>query len=395
MRKWIQDYINTCDTCSKIKVPRHKPYGLLQSLEVPSKPWASISMDFIVDLPASEGHDSVLVVVDRFSKVAHFLPCSKDIDAAGTAKLFLDQVFKLHGFPETIISDRGSVFTSKFWSRLLELCGVKRKLSTSYHPQIDGQIERVNQILEQYLRAYCDYQQDNWCPLLSMAEFAYNNAIQASSKQTPFFANYGYHPHFAVQPIVDAQVPAAENRATLLREVHNELKKNVEAAQKEQAKYYDRRHMEPPDFKVGNKVWLLRRHIKTTRPSDKLDYQRLGPFVILQKIGSRAYKLQLPKTMNIHDVFHVSLLEPYHANIIPGRIQSPPAPAIIEGQEEYEVEQILDSRIQRGKLQYLVDWKGYGPADRSWEPIENLEHCNELIDKFHSKYQSRPRRSSA
>ena len=186
-------------------------------------------MDFIVDLPAFEGHDSVLVVVDRFSKMAHFLPCSKDIDAAGTAKLFLDQVFKLHGFPETIISDRGSVFTSKFWSRLLELCGVKRKLSTSYHPQIDGQTERINQILEQYLRAYCDYQQDNWCPLLSMAEFAYNNAIQASSKQTPFFANYGYHPHFDSSTIVDTQVPAAENQATLLREVHSKLKKSVEA----------------------------------------------------------------------------------------------------------------------------------------------------------------------
>ena len=184
MRKWIQDYINTCDICSRIKVPRHKPYGLLQSLEVPSKPWASISMDFIVDLPASEGHDSVLVVVDMFSKMAHFLPCSKDIDAAGIAKLFLDQVFKLHGFPENIISDRGSVFTSKFWSRLLELCGVKRKLSTSYHPQIDGQIKRVNQILEQYRRAYCDYQQDNWCPLLSMAvclQQCHPNIVQTNS----------------------------------------------------------------------------------------------------------------------------------------------------------------------------------------------------------------------
>ena len=165
-------------------------------------------MDFIVDLPAFECHDSVVVVVDRFSKMAHFLPCSKDIDAASTAKLFLDQVFKLHGIPETIISNRGSIFTSKFWSRILELCGVKQKLSTSYHPQTDGHTEKVNQTLEQYLQANCDYKQGNWCPLFPMAEFDYNNAIQALSKQTPFFANYGYHPQFTVQATVDTQVPA-------------------------------------------------------------------------------------------------------------------------------------------------------------------------------------------
>ena len=239
------------------------PWKFHQNLGLPS-PWISLWIS-----QSSEGHDSVLVVVDRFSKMAHFLPCSKDIDAAGTAKLFLDQVFKLHGFPETIISDRGSIFTSKFWSRLLELCGVKRKLSTSYHPQTDGQIKRVNQILEQYLRAYCDYQQDNWCPLLSMAEFAYNNAIQASSKQTPcFLPTMDTTPICTVQPTVDAQVPAAENRATLLREVHNELKKNVEAAQKEQAKYYDRRHMEPPRLQSGKQSLVI------TTPHQ--DYQTKG-----------------------------------------------------------------------------------------------------------------------
>src|SRR5690606_38671915 len=153
---------------------------LLKSLEVPQRRWDSISMDFIVGLPRSSGYDSILVVVDRLTKMAHFISCTTDIDSEGTAKLFRDYIFKLHGLPSYVVSDRGPQFRAQFLGDLYRILKVERQLSTAHHPQTDGQTERVNQILEQYLRGYCNYQQDNWFELLSLAEFAYNNTLSST-----------------------------------------------------------------------------------------------------------------------------------------------------------------------------------------------------------------------
>jgi hypothetical protein len=149
---------------------------------------------------------------------------------------------------------------------------------------------------------------------------------------------------------------------------------------------------ELPPFKVGDMVWLLRKNISTTRPSRKLDYRRLGPYKIVKCVGESklAFKLNLPPNMRIHPVFHGSLLSPYHANILPGRVQPPPPPVEIEGQQEYEVDEVLDSKILRNKLKYLVSWVGYAPNDRTWEPAENLENSVEDVERFHARYPNRP-----
>ena len=152
MRKYIIDYVEACDTCHRNKMPRHKPFGLLQPLPVPERPWSSISMDFITKLPISDGYDSVFVVVCRMTKQAHFIPCRETMKAEEFASLFIDNIFRIHGMPDDIVSDRGSLFRSDFWQQLLKKMKVVSKMSTAFHPQTDGQTERVNQTLEQYLR---------------------------------------------------------------------------------------------------------------------------------------------------------------------------------------------------------------------------------------------------
>jgi IS30 family transposase len=157
MWKTLKDYVTTCDICSHFKVPRHRPYELLRPLPIPKKPWSSISMDFIIDLSNSKDFNSIFVMVDRLTKMAHFIPCNKRVASEETTRLFMDNIYKYHGLPNDIISDRGLQFTSKFWQSLFKILKVKIKLSSAYHPQTDGQIERINQVLEQYLRYTINY----------------------------------------------------------------------------------------------------------------------------------------------------------------------------------------------------------------------------------------------
>lgn len=392
MRQFVKMFVTTCDTCQRNKSPRHKPYGLLQSLPIPETPWSSISMDFITQLPPSNGFTSILVFVDRLTKMAHFVPTHDEVDANETMTLFLEHVVRAHGLPDDIVSDRGTTFTAQFTQAFMSALQVKQNLSTAFHPQTDGQTERTNATLEQYLRCFLNYQQDNWAQLLPLAEFAYNNTVHTSTNQTPFFALHGYHPRFSIHvPRVARNSPEANRRIQLLKDIQADLKFHITAAQETQARYYNQHVQAPPDFVPGDKVWLLRRNIKTSRPSDKLDYRRLGPFKIVAPVGTRSFRLDLPASMSrIHPVFHVSLLEPFHANTISGRQAPPPPPIEVEGQIEYEVEAILDSRWRYRKLQYFVDWKDCTPDERTWEPADHVAHCDELIAEFHRRFPTKP-----
>jgi Integrase zinc binding domain/Chromo (CHRromatin Organisation MOdifier) domain/Integrase core domain len=393
MRQYINEYLLSCDICARNKTPRHKPHGTLHPLPIPPAAWSSVSMDFIVELPESNGFNAILVCVDRFTKMAHFCPTTTNVTSEDTAELYLRYVFKHHGLPSDIVSDRGTQFVSHFSKRLYELCGIKHNKSTAYHPQSDGQTERVNQVLEQYLRIFCDYQQDNWFELLPLAEFSYNNAQHASTLMSPFFANYGVNPRFSLQVSNDpSQNPAAEDLVARLKTIHQQLKENLTAAQTKYKEFHDVHVKEAPPFAVGDLVWLSRRNITTTRPSTKLDFKRLGPYKILDVVGESkmAFKLDLPRSMKIHPVFHASLLDPHHANTIPGRTQPPPPPVTVEDALEYEVKEVLDSRIRHNKLEYFVDWVGYAPHERSWEPASYLDHATEEIARFHERYPDRP-----
>ena len=212
MWKLVKDFIKTCDICARSKTVHHRSYELLRPLPLPDWSWSSISMDFITDLPLSEGHDSILVVVDRFTKMAHFIPCSKAISGLETTNLILANVVRLHGLPDDIVSDRGAPFISHFWKRLFHILGTTTKLSTTFHPQTNGQTKRVNQVLEQYLRCVVSYQQDDWTMFLPMAEFTYNNTLHSSIGTSPFFANFGFQPRFSISLPSDQWTPRLKSR---------------------------------------------------------------------------------------------------------------------------------------------------------------------------------------
>ena len=392
MTKFVNKYVETCDSCARTKSRRHAAHGQLQPLPVPQSRWTDISYDFITELPKSNGYDAILVVVDRLTKMSHFIPTTTKVDAEGTALLFRQHVWKHHGTPERTVSDRGTVFNSKFLKALYELLGIKPLMSTAYHPQTDGQTERVNQNLEQYLRLYTTYLQDDWSNLLDTAEFTYNNTEHSSTGMTPFFANYGYHPRVTPSP-VRSSVPAAETLAKDLDSITKELKAMITLANERHARFYDRNHPEAPSFKEGDKVWLSGVNVKTMRPSKKLDDRRLGPFTIKSKKSDLVFELALPATMNIHPVFHATLLEPHKGDPIPGRVQPPPPPIEVEGEEEYEVEKILDSRwIENGsRFQYRVKWVGYPSSENSWEPPEFVTNSSEEVTAYHTRYPSKPR----
>ena len=293
---YVKKYVSTCDLCSRSKSPRHLKHGELAPLPVPSSPWKGISCDFVTDLPISKGYDSLFVVIDRLTKMCHLAPCNKTTSAPEFAKMFLHHVIRLHGIPDSIVSDRGSIFTSQFWNALTKSLDLKKRLSTAFHPQTDGQTEKMNQTVEQYLRIYCNHQQDNWSDLLSLAEFSYNNAQHSSIGCSPFYANYGYNPKFTVdlKKFDKYPVPAAQDMAQRLKTLHEDLVELIKVAQNQQARYYDAKHKRI-EYKVGDKVWLLSPNIRTQRPSKKLDWKRLGPYPILERIGTQAYRLKLPR----------------------------------------------------------------------------------------------------
>ena len=314
--------------------------------------------------------------------------------SANLARLYVTHVFSRHGIPSDIISDRGSTFTSQFMSSLGRLLNMKLNYSTAFHPETDGQTERTNQQIKGYLRLYTNYEQSDWANLLPIAEFAYNNAPHSATQISPFFANYGYNPRATSNLDASIPDPTAHDFAHALIEVHKYCREQITVAQSQYQIPADRHRLTPPNFMVGDLVWLNAKNITTKRPSKKLDHKRLGPFPIAKKVSSHAFRLTLPHGMRfLHPVFHVSLLEPHHVNTIPNRVQPPPLPVEVDGHTEYEVAAILDSRIRRRRLEYLVQWKGYENTAESttWEPSDHVNHSPDLIAIFHRLHPSKPR----
>lgn len=382
MGKTIEDYVNGCDLCQRVKPRTHAPYGPLKPLSTPDRKWTHISYDFITGLPECEGKDGILVVVDRFSKGAHFIPCKiEGLTAESTARLFLDNVWKLHGTPESTISDRGTQFNNHFLKRLYELLDIKPSFSSAYHPETDGQTERVNQILENYLRNFVSHRQDDWVELLSQAEFSYNNHVSSTTGQSPFYLWYGEDPHFYPGAAREEKIPAAEDLAKRIKYVSDEAKAMINIAQERYKEQADKSRGIDPDFSVGDMVWLNRKNMKTDRPAKKLDWRYLGPYKVLEKVG-RAYRLEIPKTWEIHPVFHSSLLEKVGEDNY-DREPIPQPPEIINNEEEWEVEKILNSKIKRGKTEYLVRWKGFTTKSDEWVPFKDIENAQDMVNAFH------------
>jgi len=218
--------------------------------------------------------------------------------------------------------------------------------TSGYHPEGDGQMERANQTLEQYLCIYCNYQQDKWSELLPLAEFAYNNAPSATTGVSPFFANKGYHPNISIHPERDLSSTLAHDYAIDLNELHLFLQEEMSLAQKRYQGPADAHRIPAPDFKVGEQVFVKAKYFRSTCPSKKLSEKNLGPFEIIARPGSHSITVRLPNSMHsVHPVFHVSQLEPATPNTIPNHIQPPLPPVEVNGEPEYEISEILDSKL--------------------------------------------------
>jgi len=260
METEIRKYCSECDNCQRTKSPRHAKHGLLHPLEMACKPWTHISTDFITDLPESEGATMILVVVDRFTKMAHFIPIKKK-DSPTVARAYLENVWKYHGFPEDVVSDRDGTFTGQYFTDLYDYLGIKKSMSTGFHPESDGQTERINQVIESYLRSYCNYEQNDWASMLAVAEYAYNNSKHSSTKISPFYANYGFEPRTNWPTNIQFRNPASELYGHYMNAVHKKLSEQLSVSIEAMRKNYDKKRKDIVPFKPGELVMLNGRNI--------------------------------------------------------------------------------------------------------------------------------------
>ena len=264
-------------------------------------------------------------------------------------------------------------------------------MSTAFHPQSDGQTERLNRTLETMLRIYTTYKQDRWDECLPAAEIAYNNSKLASTGYTPFELDCGQHPRTPITLTSESNVAASNDFINHWNNMIKIAKDLLMEAQDRQTKYANQ-HRRHEEFNIGNKVLLSTRNINNPfdkqRPTKKLASKYIGPYTIIAKISPVVYKLNLPSSLKIHPVFHISLLKSYNESDEFERTSTPPPAIIIDNEEEYEVEYILDKRIIRKQPQYLVKWTGYPLYDATWEPLDNLNNASDLIKAFETSRQN-------
>ncbi|KAJ9531498.1 hypothetical protein QJQ45_015038 [Haematococcus lacustris] len=377
MHKTVQEYVRTCDKCQRNKASNQLPPGLLQPLPIPSRNWQQVSMDFIGPLPATpRGHTMIFTIVDKLSKMIHLIPTTTTATAHDTARLFFDHIFKHHGLPEAIISDRDPKFTSDFWTSLFHLTGTRLLLSSAYHPQTDGQTERANRTVEDMLRPYVNDHKTDWDQHLAAVEFAYNSSEHVGTGFTPFYLNYGQHPTtpsaLLLPPPTLVPSQAAEDFVTSMR---NNLTAARSALQRsiDTQKLHADQHRRHEEFEVGDLVLLscANLNLQTAVNSAKLQPRFVGPFKVLAKHSPVSYKLDLPSSMRILPTFHISRLRPYlSSSSFPERaVELQPSPVIIDGEAYFTVEAILGRRWNDAQhaFQYLIKWAGYDDSFNSWE----------------------------
>ena len=402
LQKDVRDYVTSCPSCIANKASNRRPLGLLQPLPIPERKWEQVTIDLITQLPKSKaGHDAILTCVDKLTKMIHLVPTVTTATSPDVARLFFDNVVRLHGLPSSIVSDRDPRFTSQFWQTIMKLCGTNLRMSTAYHPQSDGQTERANRTIEDMLRSYVNHRHSDWDTHLAAIEIAYNNSTNQSTGFSPFYLNYGFHPATPVtldlRSATSHAIPnqAAADFAAALATDLAAARSSLAAAQERQTRYANQKRRDY-QFATGDSVMLSTANLTPAGPSRKLSAKWCGPFKVSQVISRTAYKLDLPASMKIHPVFHISLLKPYVPDHrFPGRAFARPPP-IAGTTDTFLVERLLDRRqIKVGSKfvrQYLVQWQGYPLYEATWEPLENLvgTHVRKMVRALDASLDSLP-----
>jgi RNase H-like domain found in reverse transcriptase/Reverse transcriptase (RNA-dependent DNA polymerase)/Integrase zinc binding domain/Retroviral aspartyl protease/Integrase core domain/Retrotransposon gag protein/Chromo (CHRromatin Organisation MOdifier) domain len=381
LKEAVIQIVQQCNTCQINKGENVASPGLLQPLPIPDGPWSVISMDFICGLPKSEGKDVILVVVDRFTKYCHLITLSHPFKAADVSQKFLDSIYKLHGLPSKIITDRDPLFTSNFWKELMKRIGVELNYSTAYHPQTDGQTERLNQCIEAYLRCMVFQKPKEWGKWIAMAEFWYNTNYHSSLKITPFEALYGYPPPQLGLGTAPKSINQAVNELLEERQQTTKvLKEQLLRAQNRMKKFADRRRSERT-YQIGDWVYLKLQpyrqiSVQGNNGTHKLKPKYYGPFEIIEKIGAVAYKLNLPQGSLIHPVFHVSQIKKCKGVVRDITNQLP----ILGPKGNWRIEPlaILDRRVIKKNnqvaVEVLIKWSNLDEDEATWEDYEYIRH---------------------
>ena len=296
----------------------------------------------------------MLVVCDRLSKMMHFVATTEGTLAEGLVRLFQDNVWKLHGLLESVVSDRGPQFAVELTKELNRMLGIKTKLSTAFHPQTDGQTERINQKLEQYLRFFIEHRQKDWPEWMAAAEFAINNKVHMATKVSPFIANYGREMRMGGDIRRKGKVKSATEFVERMKKVHEEAEVALRKTQEEMKRYADRGRKETKEWKKGDRVLLSTKDLVfKKRPSKKLMERYVGPYTIEEIVSSNAVKLKLPSSMRIYPVVNVSQIVRYKEQV-KGQKKEKGKPVEVEGVEEWEVEKILNKKKMREVVKYLI-----------------------------------------
>lgn len=412
MHQEIAAFVQACELCTRTKSSKSAPPGYLKPLPVPFRAWSDISIDYITPLPDCKHYDStfkhILVVVCRLTKMRHFIG-TRTLKTEELVEAFIGQVYTLHGTPDNIISDRGTQFVSGFWAQLSERLGVTLKHSSAFHPQTDGQTERINSVLEQYLRAFVNFHQDDWMKWLPLAEFASNNTVSETTGCSPFFANYGFHPHLGVEPSKPCppDMTMAQKReffkgnksADRMERILEQLRALAQQAVATYEEYANRNRTESPRYAAGQEVYVNTKNMKTSRVAKKLDDKWVGPYKVL-KAYSRSCLIELPKTVRIFPVFHHSLLLPANSRLrFPGQADINESEAVAtrdrvlereDGEEEpvqkWLFEGILDNHNEDGH-HYQVKWRHYAPT---WQPASDLKGNEKALIEYHRLHPEKP-----
>jgi transposase InsO family protein len=391
--KHVRQFLRNCDRCGRNKVWREHKHGLLRPLPVPDQFFQEISMDFMTDLPNSEGNCYLWVIKDRLSKwvVLEAMPTMK---AEECARKFMECWGKYHGLPRAITSDRGTNWTSAFWKEFCRLIGVTQRLSSAYHPQTDGGPERINQEVQAYLRNFVNQEQSDWKRWLPTAQLALNGRYHSALGMSPFFATHGYESSSPValesEPDTQPRLAAIERAnqfVSKMKQISDLCQTSMAATAQGQEEHANKTRTPAPIYRRGDKVWLDLRNYGTTQPKKSLSAKH-GKYTVAEVLSPVSVRLSgIPS--NIHPVFHPNLLRPASQDPLPGQVSddSQPDPVLMESHEEHFVEEILCARNKarsRGKgREILIKWAGY--HEPSWEPIEEFED-NAAMDEFEERY---------
>ena len=389
MHKDILRYVTTCEKCQRNKARQSKLPGLLNPLEIPKGRWTDLSMDFITSLPKTKnGYDTVLVIVDRLTKRCLFIPTSATATAKDIAQLFLKHYFKDHGIPKTIVSDRDPKFTALLWKNFMKILNSKQKLSSAFRPQTDGQTERTNRFIQDYLRGSINSFQNDWDDFINIAEFAYNSRFHSSIGMSPFEADIGYNPYTPIDVKRDKEfksLKTSEQEFLLRQEANLKIAQDCMAQAQETMKYYYDRNRKEQHFKIGDLVLVDARNMdvrhKGSAQKNKLAPRYIGPFEVIELVNKDSYKLKLNPGVKLHPIFHTSLLKKYEKD---DKRENKPAKVLLKDgiTEGQLVEAIIGRRQRKQQTEYLVKWQGESKRQATWEPVANLDQVQGLIHQY-------------